>query len=331
MDYAAEQDLLRRLMSGEELRPEELAAPRPRQATEARYYGFNQGYSGYLLRLQEPLREVVELPDPEFTPAEARRAVREALEEAKFDPEHYMHDFADPEREIEALLQLEPHWLPTGEREFSEDELTTLRWLPARSYALMSGEAARRATLGLLELVFAYAHEWRLQHGEPGVESAVSLCRLSAQLSCLDESQLESPRELVRTCMRRALAYPLYRHWGLACRALEDARLLLARGRRALLRALLQIKHALEFSQAGVRHLVPLYLEDYCVWLQAGCTDAMLDWLQAELARPQNQPDKQAVGWPLERLERQVIEDLTRDDLEEESLLEEESAAPLPL
>ena len=64
-------------------------------------------------------------------------------------------------------------------------------------------------------------------------------------------------------CVRRSLCYPLYRHWALAQRVWQDVAAIFARGRPALLKALL------------VR--VPGAWELGTVWTDLPCTVTALD------------------------------------------------------
>lgn len=47
-------------------------------------YSFFSGYS------QDELSDVIDIKDPDFTPATERRQKRLAAELAKFDPDHYL-------------------------------------------------------------------------------------------------------------------------------------------------------------------------------------------------------------------------------------------------
>ncbi|KAI2530436.1 SHQ1, H/ACA ribonucleoprotein assembly factor, partial [Homo sapiens] len=54
------------------------------------HYGFGNLRSGVLQRLQDELSDVIDIKDPDFTPAAERRQKRLAAELAKFDPDHYL-------------------------------------------------------------------------------------------------------------------------------------------------------------------------------------------------------------------------------------------------
>jgi len=101
-------------------------------------------------------------------------------------------------------------------------------------------------------------------------------------LSCLDSCR--SPlREIVVTCYRRALAYPLYRKWKLCVCVHRDVVEILHLGRRAVLSCLLAIKHIIERDEQR-HYLGRLYIDDYCVWIQHA-SDAKIASLAADLAK----------------------------------------------
>ncbi|XP_076984809.1 protein SHQ1 homolog isoform X3 [Tamandua tetradactyla] len=72
-------------------------------------YGFGNLRSGVFQRLQDELNDVIDIRDPDFTPAAERRQKRLAAELAKFDPDHYLADFFEDEA-IEQVLKYNPWW-----------------------------------------------------------------------------------------------------------------------------------------------------------------------------------------------------------------------------
>ena len=70
-------------------------------------YGFNGAYSRIFVGLEDD--EIVELPKPETSSAQTRRAGRRAAEEACFDADHYIADFMEADRAT-AALEFVPWW-----------------------------------------------------------------------------------------------------------------------------------------------------------------------------------------------------------------------------
>lgn len=72
---------------------------------------------------------------------------------------------------------------------------------------------------------------------------------------------------LLITFARRALAFPLYRTWGLYAACVQDAAAVLRGGRRVVLRCLLGLRDL--YARDECRYIMnDLFLTDYCVWIQ---------------------------------------------------------------
>nr|KAF6421215.1 SHQ1, H/ACA ribonucleoprotein assembly factor [Molossus molossus] len=76
------------------------------------HYGFGGLRSGVFQRLQDEFSDVIDIKDPDFTPAAERRQKRLAAELAKFDPDHYLADFFEDEA-VEQVLKYNPWWTNT--------------------------------------------------------------------------------------------------------------------------------------------------------------------------------------------------------------------------
>ena len=80
-------------------------------------------------------------------------------------------------------------------------------------------------------------------------------------------------RAVAVACVRRALVFPYLRRWDLACLCLGDTATVLMAGKRAALRCLLAVRRQLcrhGGDEASMHYLLnTLWLDDYCVWLQA--------------------------------------------------------------
>lgn len=136
-------------------------------------YGFNNQYSGFFSRIQEEVRqpqpfavnasgslasgkqisEIVELPNPDSTPASARKELRQLQEDARFDTEHYMYETSDAvvfgwrdlmigltradfmlDETIQELIRYEPHWVHER-RKYKELKREYLSHRPAKEEA----------------------------------------------------------------------------------------------------------------------------------------------------------------------------------------------------
>ncbi|XP_058419125.1 protein SHQ1 homolog isoform X1 [Diceros bicornis minor] len=244
-------------------------------------YGFGNLRSGVFQRLQDELSEVIDIKDPDFTPAAERRQKRLAAELAKFDPDHYLADFFEDEA-VEQVLKYNPWWTDiyskmmaslgkSQEQEnhaalvsFSEEEKYQLRKFVNKSY-LLDKRAHLQVYYSLIDILLAYCYETRVTEGEKNVESAWNIRKLSPTL-CWFETWT-NVHEILVSFGRRVLCYPLYRHFKLVMKAYRDTLKILQLGKSAVLKCLLDI-HKIFQENDPAYILNDLYISDYCVWIQ---------------------------------------------------------------
>ncbi|NXS35200.1 SHQ1 protein, partial [Pomatostomus ruficeps] len=245
-------------------------------------YGFGNLRSGVFQRLQDELSEVIDIKDPDQTPAEERRRKRLAAEAAKFEPDHYLADFFEDEA-IKHLLKYKPWWIDAhkkmtalqGESHqehesptfvvFSEEEREQLRKFTNKSY-LLDKRSRHHVYLGLIDILLAYCYEIRVNEGDKNVESSWNIRKLSATL-CWLEVSFSSIHDVLVSFGRRVLCYPLYRHFGLVTEAFRDTVLILQLGKAAVLKCLLDI-HKIFRESDPAYILNDLFITDYCIWIQ---------------------------------------------------------------
>ncbi|XP_057562031.1 protein SHQ1 homolog isoform X5 [Hippopotamus amphibius kiboko] len=185
---------------------------------------------------QDELSDVIDIKDPDFTPAAERRQKRLAAELAKFDPNHYLADFFEDEA-VKQVLEYNPWWTDlysktmaslekSQEQEnltvlvpFSEEEKYQLRKFVNKSY-LLDKRAHRQVYYSLIDILLAYCYEIRVTEGEKNVESAWNIRKLSPTL-CWFETWT-NVHEILVSFGRRVLCYPLYRHFKLVMKAYRD-------------------------------------------------------------------------------------------------------------
>ncbi|XP_026534843.1 protein SHQ1 homolog [Notechis scutatus] len=237
-------------------------------------YGFGSQKSGVFRRLQDELNEVVDVKNPDITPASERREKRLAAEAAKFDPDHYLADFFEEEA-IHRLLNYKPWWVNAYELminaqestswiSFTEDEKEQLRKFTNRTF-LLDKRASQQVYLSLIDILLAYCYEVCATEGENNVESPWNIRKLSSTLCWLET--FTSISEVLTSFGRRVLCYPLYRHFGLVIRALNDTIMILKLGKSAVLKCLLDI-HKIFRENDPAYILNDLYITDYCIWIQ---------------------------------------------------------------
>ncbi|KAJ3124311.1 Hsp90 cochaperone shq1 [Physocladia obscura] len=192
-------------------------------------------------------------------------------------------------------------WLP-----FTTEEQKEMISLPTRKLLLET--EARTVTkslyLGLVDLCFAYCYDHRTMEGESTVESAWTVAKLSPTLSTFES--FGTLHETLVACVRRALAYPLYRNFALCTRVKDDVAILFKLGKRALVKILLGVRRLMRGDDACFV-FDRLYLEDYCLWIQSSwCNDKIIRELGSEIHH--YELSKSSIGWDLEELELLAVQ-----------------------
>ncbi|RMB99024.1 hypothetical protein DUI87_24570 [Hirundo rustica rustica] len=226
-------------------------------------YGFGNLRSGVFQRLQDELSDVIDIKDPDQTPAKERRRKRLAAEAAKFEPDHYLADFFEDEA-IKHLLKYKPWWIDAhkkmtalqGESHqehdspafvvFSEEEREQMRKFTNKSY-LLDKRSRHHVYLGLIDILLAYCYEICVNEGE--------------------KNSFSSIHDVLVSFGRRVLCYPLYRHFELVIRAFSDTVMILQLGKAAVLKCLLDV-HKI-FRECDPAYILnDLFITDYCIWIQ---------------------------------------------------------------
>ncbi|KAM6927889.1 protein SHQ1 homolog [Xenentodon cancila] len=235
-------------------------------------YGFGNQRSGVFARLQEELGDVIDVKNPDGTSAAERRQGRLEAEASAFSPDHYLADLFEDE-EIKGLLKFSPWWEKrsasneqNGEFDvpFTDQDKEQLRKFTNCSY-LLDKTSRYQAWLGLVDVLLAYSYEVRSTEGEHSVESPWTIRKVSGTLSWLDT--YSSLQEVLVSFGRRALCYPLYRHFALVTSAVRDTTKILQSGKACVLKCLLDI-HKVFRENDPAYILNDLYVTDYCVWIQ---------------------------------------------------------------
>ncbi|KAI9011139.1 SHQ1 protein-domain-containing protein [Gaertneriomyces semiglobifer] len=309
--------------------PQEL----PQELQTTAKYGFNNAYSGYGTHIGQLAEEILDVRDLDTSTPASRRENRLLMEELKFDDEYYMADFINEEEPLRLIRYKPEFWsalrriqkarvaksapadapaavkIPVATSvqpstashvddpwlAFTDREQELMRSLPNKEYLL---DNERATYLGLVDIVYAYCYNYRTTEGDNTVESPWTICKLSSTLSCFDT--FSTLRETLVACLRRALAYPLHRHYALAMRCIDDVAVIFKLGKRALLKVLLEVKQ-LVGGDDRMYVLSRLWIDDYCVWVQKS-NAAMVLSLASELNHIKIQ--KSEIGWSLEELEQ---------------------------
>jgi protein SHQ1 len=239
-------------------------------------YGFNRQYSGEIgVTMATGANDVNEYPEPEQSVPGQRAEFRAQLEALAFDADYYLADtFDNPD--IAELIRWKS---PTNELfaqftansnnddliKFTEEEQQAMTRLPKKQYFL---DNPKRIYLGLLAILFATLYDVRTTQNDPTVESAWTITKLCPLLAALDDN-FSTVREVLQSCLVRAVSFPLYRHYELACHVVRaDVYETLRLGRRAILRHLLLAKRILDTAGEPYYVYSRIWLDDYCNWVQ---------------------------------------------------------------
>ncbi|XP_067685245.1 protein SHQ1 homolog [Haliotis asinina] len=308
---------------------------------EGHKYGFGCLRSGVFKRLQSELCEVVDLKDPDSVAPEKRRAQRKEEEANKFDDDHYLADLYQDDV-VQHLLSFKPTWDPAwkqlskgGKRKelmtLTEEEKEKMRKLPNKEY-LIDSNVLPSVYLSLVDIIFCYMYSFRVTEGEHNVESGWTISKLSATLSWMET--FSSLQDVMVTCYRRCLCFPLHRHWSLLEAVREDTCRVLSLGRRQVLKCLLDIQTILTDTEQ--RYILnDLYINDYCVWIQGIrnekleslatalrkiniCkTDVDLSLVELEAAAEAVMAEEESIVRKLEKLSMKATPDRDSDDSSE--------------
>ncbi|KAJ7732690.1 SHQ1 protein-domain-containing protein [Mycena metata] len=293
--------------------PQEVpTADPPITTTITAKYGFLNLHWGYFKHVSHTENEVNELgSDAETCTVQERRRRRWQHENEKWDEEHYMADFADDEYIRELIYWKNPRVLDSAPFQFTEEENLALLNLPRKEY-LTDAHQITSLYLTLISILFSYTYDARTTQGDSTPESAWTICSLVPAFSALDPppytastsaSSTPSPSDLA-ACLsqsyRRCLCFPLYRSFLLAEACQADVAALFSLGKRAIVRCLLETKYILEHHEVYYVYS-KIWLEDFCVWVQASASDDTLRGIGAALKGLR--VAKSAIDWDLEELE----------------------------
>ncbi|XP_059096831.1 protein SHQ1 homolog [Tigriopus californicus] len=283
-------------------------------------YGFAFTEHGVFERLLSEYQELLDIKDPDHTNHMHRRALRIAKENEDFSEDHYLADLYDSDQ-IQYYLQAANPWqdLLQNESDLEDWSLTDVERdkliaLPKKEY-LIEPDSLQSVYYGLIDILFAYCYDLRTTDGEHSSESGWTLAKLSATLSCCEKHV--SLRSCIIVSLRRALLYPLYRHYELALRVFQDVVELLQVGKLAIVKTLVDIMPLMRESD-GRYIFNQLYIEPYTVWIQT-VHPAHVRSLSEALAKKLASVDKEDLNLDLEEIEhvaRLTLEDQALHDME---------------
>jgi protein SHQ1 len=228
-------------------------------------YGFALQKSGLSGKLLAEFGELLELSDPDSISSSEKKQQRIAFETEHFCADHYLADKYDND-EIEEIINYQPWWYKQcADCKLSQEAKDLMLKLPKKKY-LIDKEVLPCVYFSLVDIIFAYAFNHRTLFGENNAVSGWTMAKLARTLCWLDT--FTSLQDVIVSCFRRALIFPLHRNWDVCIKVLEDVQTLFAGGKKPLLKCLLDVYSCMVVSDP---HYVfnDLYITDYCVWIQS--------------------------------------------------------------
>lgn len=245
-------------------------------------YGFANKITTEFSNIGIEFPQIFELRVPENVSVEDRQSKRIRHEDDKFSSDHYLADFYDKEL-LAPYLSAAASWdSPNFNKdiEFSDEEVGVLKELPNKHYLLTKSEY-KQVLYGLVDILYGYCYDKRTTLNESTVESSWTINKLSSTLSWF--CTFNDMRQVLTACYRRALIYPIFRNFELCNKVKNDLVSLLKRGKKFVVKCMIEIHQMFNTSNDARYVLNQLYIKDYLVFLQK-CRDEELDELYNNIA-----------------------------------------------
>ncbi|KAJ3222696.1 Hsp90 cochaperone shq1 [Clydaea vesicula] len=214
---------------------------------------------------------VLDIENLDSSTNESRIEFKCKMENLKFNDDHYISDFVNDgdikelikyKTDFQKMLKIKQEDPSKFEFTFDQNENNMMMNLNNRDYIV---DHPKILYLGVVDILFSYCYNKRINEGDSNVESSWNLVKLSSTLCCFQT--FETVRDVALSFYRRSLTYPLYRNYELCSKIQKDVVILLKLGKKPILRAFLEIKNI--FAGDEVFSFVNrLWIDDYCCWLQ---------------------------------------------------------------
>lgn len=227
-------------------------------------YGFANQTQNAFNNFNDEFFEVVEIKNPDDLDFEKRKSLQATKELTDFCDDHYLADLLTEPDELQNIFNFKPFWIDTKHYTLNDSQKNILKSFGNKDY-LLTKEDKKSALLSLVDIIYAYCFGMRTTFGEENTESAWLINKLASSLSWF--RNFDTFDEVVLSCVRRSLCYPLYRRWDLSILVLLDVCKVFENGCICLLTCLLDIYNM--FNASEPRYILnQLYIKDYCIWIQ---------------------------------------------------------------
>ncbi|BFU21828.1 SHQ1, putative [Entamoeba histolytica HM-1:IMSS-B] len=263
-------------------------------------YGFNGSHSEFFKDLQQNSFEIVMLRNPDQTDSKGRRKQRIDDELNSFDKDRYICDTFEWDNEEEVLKNNSFWWKEDGD--WTDEERNEFGALD-KIEVLVNNEEVIQIYKDLFGIVYGYLYD-QIVMGESTVESGWTIATLSPVMSYFD--RIDDIVDLIETCIRRSLIYPVVRNWELSMKTLEETIEVFKKRRVVLMKILLRIHQIYKLDE--LKHYMNyLFFDEYCNWIQSA-DDQIRHQFVVRIEEIKGKICKENIGLPLQDAEQEYID-----------------------
>ncbi|GAX18432.1 protein SHQ1 [Fistulifera solaris] len=275
---AAEAPWLQKVVASTERTVEDIPTKDTTSAFDG--YGFMNMFKNIYETLAREEASWLEIPWNSLESKEERRRKRIVLENDSFDQDRYLQDLDVSDDYIyQNAVSFVPFWTETMEQQlaslslqspaqqFSNQEQQDLLSIPYPIVPHTTKFSSRSLLMGLLDILFAYVYDHLTTDGEPTVESAWTVTKLSALLSCLEDWSQDNVETVMIFSCRRTLLYPYLRNTDLACLCWQHVSKILL-NIDYIVRVLLQLRNILLKTDQYHYLSNQIWIDPYLAWIQ---------------------------------------------------------------
>lgn len=234
-------------------------------------YGFGFAFRGRTQDFRHEFDDIFEIYPLKVSLTE-RHKRKMQYEQGKFNTDHYLSDFFESSEISDIISQSCPFEDAKNNPNLilNDKDFDFLKDLPNIQYDLCS-ESINYCHNGLLDILFAYCYDQRVNNFETNIESGWNITKLASTLCWFDGFQ--SPKDAIVSAFRRSLIYPLYRNFDLSQKVFEDLKTIIGMQEKYIIKVLIKIYDI--FCQQGTNRYVlnTLFIKDYIIYVMKWDTD----------------------------------------------------------
>jgi len=223
--------------------------------------GFGLKHENVFTKLLDECQEILDVKNPDSLSIFERKSIRLEQENKEFNSDHYLSDLYEPDDVLKEVIKEGQFKCDTTLNDEESAKLVEY----AKKDVKIEPKLKFSTLCGLLDILFAYCYDKRVNYGECSSESGWTISKICATLVCSE--RFETFSELIVTSSRRSLIYPIYRHFELTKKVWSDVAEVLKIGQIPIIKALLDISKI--FNESDGRYIFnQLYIDQYIVWIQ---------------------------------------------------------------